>query len=96
MLPLSRRFKNSAGKSVVVDYQANLICDSVDAAYQLAVAGAGLSSPPDFLVEKDIQEGKLVEVLPAWQMEPLNVYAIWPQNLLKNNLASRFRSSLAS
>lgn len=45
MLPLSRRFKNSAGKSVVVDYQANLLCDSVDAAYQLAVAGAGLSSP---------------------------------------------------
>ena len=88
MLPLSRLFRNSAGKSVVVDYQANLMCDSVDAACQLAVAGVGLSSPPDFLVEKDIKEGKLVEVLPEWQMEPLSVYAIWPQNLLKNNLAS--------
>ena len=96
MLPLSRRFRNNAGKSVIVNYQANLMCDSVDAAYQLAIAGAGLSSPPDFLVEKDIKEGKLVEVLPEWQMEPLNVYAIWPQNLLKNNLASRFRYSLAS
>ncbi len=94
--PLSRRFRNSAGQSVVVDYQPNLMCDSVDAAYQLAVAGVGLSSPPDFLVEKDIKEGKLVEVLPEWQMEPLNVYAIWPKNLLKNNLASRFRCSLAS
>jgi DNA-binding transcriptional LysR family regulator len=96
MLPLSRPFRNSAGKSVVVNYQANLMCDSVDAAYQLAIAGAGLSSPPDFLVEKDIKEGKLVEVLPEWQMEPLSVYAIWPQNLLKNNLASRFRHNLTS
>lgn len=95
MLPLTRRFKNSAGKSVAVNYQANLMCDSVDAAYQLAIAGAGLSSPPDFLVEKDIKKGTLVEVLPEWQMEPLNVYAIWPQNLLKNNLASRFRNALA-
>jgi DNA-binding transcriptional LysR family regulator len=96
MLPLSRRFRNSIGKSVIVNYQAKLMCDSVDAAYQLAIAGAGLSSPPDFLVERDIKEGKLVEVLPEWQMEPLSVYAIWPQNLLKNNLASRFRNSLAS
>jgi DNA-binding transcriptional LysR family regulator len=96
MLPLSRRFRNSAGKSVIVNYQTKLMCDSVDAAYQLAMAGAGLSSPPDFLVEKDIKEGKLVEVLPEWQMEPLTVYAIWPQNLLKNNLASRFRYSLES
>ena len=63
MLPLSRRFRNNSGDSVVVNYQANLICDSVDAAYQLAIAGAGLSSPPDFLVERDIKEGKLVEVL---------------------------------
>lgn len=96
MLPLSRRFKNGVGKSVVVNYQTTLMCDSVDAAYQLAIAGAGLSSPPDFLVEKDIKKGKLVEVLPEWHMEPLSVYAIWPQNLLKNNLASRFRNSLTS
>lgn len=96
MLPLSRRFRNGKGKGVTVNYQTNVICDSVDAAYQLAVAGAGLSSPPDFLVERDIKEGKLVEVLPEWQMEPLSVYAIWPQNLLKNNLASRFRNSLSN
>lgn len=96
MLPLSRRFKNSGGKSVIVNYCANLMCDSVDAACQLAIAGAGLCSPPDFLVEKDIKEGKLIEVLPQWQMEPLNVYAVWPQNLLKNNLAARFRNCLAS
>lgn len=91
MLPLSRRFRNSAGKSVVVNYRANLMCDSVEAACHLAIAGAGLSSPPDFLVERAIKEGKLIEVLPAWQMEPLNVYAVWPHNLLKNNLASRLR-----
>lgn len=94
MLPLSRRFTNSAGKSVVVNYNANLMSDSVEAACQLAIAGGGLSSPPDFLVERDIKDGKLVEVLPEWQMEPLSVYAIWPQNLLKNNLASRFRNNL--
>ncbi|MBA3815980.1 MAG: LysR family transcriptional regulator [Parachlamydiaceae bacterium] len=94
MLPLSRQFKNSSGKIIVVNYQANLMCDSVDAAYQLAIEGAGLSSPPDFLVENDIKVGKLVEVLPEWQMEPLSVYAVWPQNLLKNNLAARLRNSL--
>ena len=58
MLPLSRWFRNSGGKSVIVNYQAKLMCDSVDAAYQLAIAGTGLSSPPDFLVERDIQGRK--------------------------------------
>lgn len=95
MLPFSRTFRNNSGKSAIVNYQANLICDSVDAAYQLAIDGAGLSSPPDYLVERDIEEGRLVEVLPEWQMEPLNVFAIWPHNLLKNNLASRLRNHLA-
>jgi DNA-binding transcriptional LysR family regulator len=94
MLPMTRRFSNSAGKSAAVNYQANVICDSVDAACQLALLGEGLFSPPDYLVEEAIREGKLVEVLPAWQMEPLSVYAIWPKNLLKSNLASRLRNVL--
>jgi DNA-binding transcriptional LysR family regulator len=94
MLSSTRTFKNTSGKKKSLKFQASIIVDSVDAACQLALAGAGVASPPDFLVQEHLRSGKLVELLPAWKMDPLNVYAVWPQNISNTNLASKFRHEL--
>jgi DNA-binding transcriptional LysR family regulator len=48
-----------------------------------ALAGAGVSLLPEFIVACDIHEGKLVRVLPGWQSVPADVTAVYParQNL---------------
>jgi DNA-binding transcriptional LysR family regulator len=48
-----------------------------------ALAGAGVSLLPEFIVACDIHEGKLVRVLPNWQSTSIDVNAVYParQNL---------------
>lgn len=80
---------NKAGKTFQINFQPRIIVDSVDAVCQLAIAGLGLATPPSFLVEENIQQGLLVEPLPAWGVESLGVYAVWPPNASKESLTFR-------
>ena len=57
---------------------------------KFAVEGLGLLTSPLYLVEKYLAKGQLVEVLPDWQVEAIDVYAIWPANTPKNGLTQRF------
>ena len=57
---------------------------------QFAVEGLGLLSSPDYLVEDYLRQGQLVEVLPDWRMESIEVYAVWPPNSPRTGLTRRF------
>ncbi|QEI06123.1 LysR family transcriptional regulator [Pigmentiphaga aceris] len=43
-----------------------------------ALAGQGIIAQPSFLVGTDLAAGKLVEVLPGWEMPEMGIYAIYP------------------
>jgi len=43
-----------------------------------ALAGQGIIAQPTFLVGPDLAAGRLVEVLPGWEMQELGIYAIYP------------------
>lgn len=43
-----------------------------------ALAGQGILAQPSFLVGPDLAAGRLVEVLPGWEMQELGVYAVYP------------------
>jgi len=90
MLPGSRTLTNPDGKSVQVNYESRIVVDNVEAMCQFAIDGLGLATPPSFLVEDAIVAGKLVEVLPEWNIEPLTVYAVWPSNAPREGLTARF------
>ncbi|KAB7615408.1 hypothetical protein F9L33_01180 [Amylibacter sp. SFDW26] len=51
-----------------------------------STANAGLAILPEFLATKDRAPGHISYVLPDWELDPLNVYAKWPSNALKNGL----------
>lgn len=46
---------------------------------QMCVAGLGLAVMGRLDIEDDLQAGRLVRVLPAWQLAPLDVWAVTPQ-----------------
>jgi len=57
---------------------------------EFAVEGLGLLTSPLYLVDAYLQEGRLVELLPGWRVEPIDVYAIWPPNAPRSGLTGRF------
>ncbi len=89
MRPNYKKLINKTGKTFQINFQPKIIVDSVDAVCQLAVTGLGLATPPAFLVEEDIRHGRLVDPLPAWGIDSLAVYAVWPPNACKESLTFR-------
>lgn len=95
MLPAKRTFKNN-DQERTIQLNSKIDVDSVEAACQLALQGAGISSPPDYLVDDYISDGKLIHILPHWQMTPLSVYLVWQPSAQPASLCSRFKASIVS
>ncbi|WP_428625208.1 LysR family transcriptional regulator [Sedimenticola sp.] len=89
MMPPTKIFRDKRGNRIEIACESRIKVDSADAMCQLAIAGLGLATPPTFLVETEIAAGKLVELLPALQVQPLEVYAVWPANAPRESLTNR-------
>jgi DNA-binding transcriptional LysR family regulator len=85
----------SKKRSVTLDFNPRIAADSGQAIRELAIAGAGLASLPEVTVRADVQRGRLVEVLPNWDLSALGVYAVWPQSAQRNSLTTRFLDFMA-
>lgn len=80
MLPQRRTLIGPNDERVTVEYASRLSVDSVEAMTQFCLQGLGLATPPRHLVETALNLGELVEVLPAWRVEAIPIYALWPAN----------------
>lgn len=79
MLP-SHRILTMGQERIQVDFSSRISVNSVDAMAQLSLQGLGLSTPPALFVDDLLESGGLVEVLPGWQVEPIPIYGVWPNN----------------
>ncbi len=79
MLP-SHRTLTKGQERIQVDFTSRISVNSVDAMAQLSLQGLGLSTPPALFVDDLLESGRLVEVLPEWQVESIPIYAVWPNN----------------
>ncbi|OHX16268.1 LysR substrate-binding domain-containing protein [Chromobacterium sphagni] len=95
MRPGRKTLVNAAGEENAFAFRPLLTVNSIDAACQLAIAGAGLATPPAFLVENELAAGLLVEPLPGWRAAALGVYAVWPANAARASLTLRLVQHLA-
>ncbi|WP_286233990.1 LysR family transcriptional regulator [Thalassotalea sediminis] len=86
MLKNERTFTHHKHANAVVKYRHKIAVNSVDAMTELALLGAGLATPPSYLVKHHIESGKLIHVLPDWQIESIPLYALWPANIAKQSL----------
>jgi DNA-binding transcriptional LysR family regulator len=94
MLPNHRALVNSAGEKCEIIFESNISVNSVEAMTQLCINGAGIATPPDYLIEKEIENNTLVELLPNWQVEPIPLYAVWPSNVFQNSSVKRLLAFL--
>ncbi|WP_120497088.1 LysR family transcriptional regulator [Kiloniella sp. EL199] len=89
MRPNDKLLTNQSGKSICLTYEPQIVLDSIHAVVQMARAGAGIITPPDFLVAEDIKQGRMIELFPEWTVESLPVYTIWPPNAPREGLTRR-------
>ncbi|MTI13579.1 LysR family transcriptional regulator [Sansalvadorimonas verongulae] len=61
-----------------VKHKSNLNFNNVTAAREAAIAGAGVAQVPNLILEKALQKGSLIHILPEWSLMPRDVYAIYP------------------
>lgn len=96
MLPNSRDLISPEGETVTIEFTSQITVNNVELMTQFCRHGLGLATPPAFLVDKDIQAGTLVKVLPDWQVEPIPLYAVWPANVSINSNAKHFLNYLTN
>lgn len=67
----------------LVNVQASIFLDATLAVREAVCQGAGLSVLPDYAVAGDLAAGRLIQVLPQWQLPSGGIHAVFP--------AARFR-----
>ena len=55
------------------------------------ILGQGVSEIPSIICGKDLDEGRLVEVMPDWQFEPVVLSAVYPSNRNLSRIVRLFK-----
>ncbi|MEM7241547.1 MAG: LysR family transcriptional regulator [Pseudomonadota bacterium] len=64
--------------------------DGAEQIRQLALKGAGIAFLTHFYALRDLEDGRLEEILPDWHTAPMGVYAVWPHNTGQRSLTKLF------
>lgn len=81
MLPYVKetvRLVHPSGRSHTVRLQSPLSTASLGASYRAVLNGAGVGPAARWMAFADIQAGNLVEILPGWSLEPLEIHVALP------------------
>jgi DNA-binding transcriptional LysR family regulator len=76
--PREQVFTDAAGRRQKVQLASRLCADSPIAVQALAAQGAGIAVLAHYMVERDLSEGRLVRLLPAWSLPAGGIFAVTP------------------
>ena len=71
-------FRDAAGRERTVRVAGSLNSNNGDLNAAAAVQGVGIALEPDFIVNSDLQSGKLVPVLESFEAPASPIYAVYP------------------
>lgn len=77
------------GGEVRVMVNSILQANNGDVLREAAIAGMGVILQPDFLLEQALADGRLVRVLPDWEVPPIGIFAVYTS---RSHLAPKVRS----
>lgn len=98
------RFAGPGGEEVAVRLNGPLRTDNGDAMVPALVAGLGIARLPDFIVDAELADGRLVAILPEWTSRPVSLHLLTPPGTLRparvealiEHFARAFRSICAA
>jgi len=66
-----------------LDCQPRLLVDDFSMLKQAIVDGLGIAALPDYMCRQEVTSGQLVNILPDWGMEKVDIYALYPKHRAK-------------
>jgi DNA-binding transcriptional LysR family regulator len=90
------RFADRNGEEYVVRVNGRFLANNGDALRAVAVKDAGLVFAPDFIVEDDLQAGRLVRLLPEFATGETPVHAVYPHSKFLSAKTRTFIDFLAA
>jgi len=76
--PSRWHYKNPDGKEFFVDVNCKVLCNSSHMELAMVLADKGICRLPEFVMEQEVKEGKLVVLFADYPATEINVYAIYP------------------
>lgn len=76
--PLSWTFSHPDGRRVAIRGRAAMRVNSASVARECARAAIGCAVLPDFMARDDLAGGRLVRLLPEWELPLAGTHAVWP------------------
>jgi len=77
-----RLLLTSKEKQYELSIKPRMLVDDFLILKQMVVEGLGVAIIPDYMCEHEVENGKLVQVLPSWGMPDVDVYAVYPKHRL--------------
>jgi len=82
------RFTGPDGKPASVRVSGNLVSNVAEMLRVVGLNGSGVFLAPSFIVEEDLEAGRLVEILPDWHPVEFAINALYPH---RHQLSSKVR-----
>lgn len=80
------RFKNNNGKQTSVSVNGNFKVNYGGMVKALCIQGLGIAQLPDFMVEEELNTGRLVELLPEYALDNLYIHLLYHQKSTTNKV----------
>ena len=90
------RFQDASGESVTVTPTGPLRVNNADAIAPSVLAGVGLAVQPEFIVWRDLEEGRLEQTMPGWSMADTALNLVMPPGGLRPRRVSAVLELLAA
>lgn len=74
---------------VSIALQPHLRANNGEVLREAAIAGMGIIAQPDFIIDQALADGRLVPVLPEWEVPAIGIYAVYTS---RSHLAPKVRS----
>ena len=94
--PLRWNFRRGDTERCTVNLAASIFLDATVAVREAVREGAGLSVLPDYSIGDDLVTGRLIPVLPEWQLPEGGIHAVFPSARFRPVKVRAFVEVLAS
>ena len=71
---------NQGDERIEIPMRGVIALNDSNAYVEAGLAGLGIIQMTDYLVDRHVASGRMVEVLPGWRSDPLPVHMVYPQN----------------
>lgn len=75
-------FQDANKDEIAVKVTPQVYSNNGDTCRIMVLNHSGISLQPDFIVGEDLKAGRLVNVLPDYKVDDLNIYAVYPSRVL--------------